>query len=294
MPTPADNPVTAEKAALGRRLFLDPILSRDRSVSCSTCHDPQQGFTDDLSQAKGVFGRVGTRRSPKLINRGYGRSFFWDGRIQTLEEQVLQPVINSLEMDLTLPEAVDRLRADDRYSKDFGAVFGDEPNQDDLARALSSYVRTILSGDSRYDRYVAGDAAALSEQEKLGLKVFREKGNCVTCHMGPNLTDERFHNTGVGYKNGRFSDEGRFVVTEKEEDRGAFKTPTLRDAALTPPYMHDGSLATLDDVVDSYDDGGIPNPNLDSEISRLNLSDDEKAALVAFLEALNGKLREGL
>ena len=294
MPVPADNPLTEQKVALGKRLFLDPLLSRDRSVSCATCHLPERAFTDDLPTAKGVFGRNGTRRVPKLINRGYGQSFFWDGRISTLEEQVLQPVINSLEMDLTLAEAVDRLRADDDYVREFTAVFGKEPSQDDLGRALASYVRTILSGDSSYDRYVAGDASALNEQQKLGLEVFRNKGNCVTCHLGPNLTDERFHNTGVGYEDGSFVDEGRFIVTKREKDRGAFKTPTLRDVALTPPYMHDGSLENLEDVVDEYDEGGTANPSLDREMGKLDLSDGEKAALVAFLKTLTGKLQHGL
>ena len=294
MPIPAENPLTTEKVTLGKMLFADPVLSRDRSVACSTCHLPEQAFTDELPNAKGVFGRIGPRRVPKLINRGYGRSFFWDGRIATLEEQVLQPVINSLEMDLTLPEAVARLQADQRYVAEFQNAFGDEPNQEDLARALASYVRTVLSGDSPYDRYVAGDPGALNEEERLGLQVFRTKGNCLTCHMGPNLTDERFHNTGVAYKEGEFVDDGRFVATKRPQDRGAFKTPTLRDVALTPPYMHDGSLRTLEDVIDDYDKGGTPNPNLDPEISELRLTDKEKAALVAFLKALTGKLQEGL
>ena len=213
MPIPPDNQLTPEKVALGKRLFLDPILSADRTVSCASCHDPEQSFTDKLPKAKGVFGQLGPRRVPKLVNRGYGRSFFWDGRIPTLEEQVLQPVINSLEMDLPLKQAVARLRADERYVAEFGAVFGRAPSQEDLARALASYVRTILSGDSPYDRYVAGDANALNEQEKLGLAVFRGKGACGSCHIGPNLTDERFHNTGVGYEDGKFLDDARSAST---------------------------------------------------------------------------------
>ena len=294
VPVPADNPLTAAKAALGKRLFLDPILSADRTVSCASCHDPERAFTDDRPKAVGVFGRVGPRRVPKLVNRGYGRSFFWDGRIPTLEEQVLQPVINSLEMDLTLAEAVERLDSDRSYAEEFDRAFGRGPNEEDLARALASYVRTILSGDSPYDRYLAGDADALDEAQRRGLEVFRGKGNCVTCHLGPNLTDERFHNTGVGYQGGRFADDGRLVATGREQDRGAFKTPTLRDVARTPPYMHDGSIATLADVIEDYDKGGTPNPNLDPEIRPLDLETAEKTALEAFLRALSGTVREGL
>ena len=293
MPISEGNPLTAEKVALGRRLFSDPILSADESLACSSCHDPDRAFTDDRSKAVGVFGRVGPRRVPKLVNRGYGRSFFWDGRIPSLEQQVLEPVVNELEMDLSLAEAETRLRADASYAAEFMAVFGQVPDREALAKALASYVRTILSGDSRYDRYVAGEADALNERERLGLEVFRAKGNCVTCHLGPNLTDERFHNTGVGYKDGQFVDDGRFAVTGRPGDRGAFKTPTLRDVALTSPYMHDGSLETLARVIEDYDRGGTPNPYLDPEIRELNLSDGEKDALEAFLRALNGALQEG-
>ena len=294
MPVPGDNPLTPERVALGRRLFLDPILSADRSISCASCHVPERSFTDDRPRSVGVSGRVGPRRVPKLLNRGYGRSFFWDGRIRTLEEQVLQPVTNTLEMDLELVDAVERLRADAAYASGFHEAFGRQPNEDDLARALASYVRTILSGDSRYDRYVAGDSNALDPTERVGLEVFRTKGNCVTCHLGPNLTDERFHNTGVGYKDGRFGDDGRFTVTGREQDRGAFKTPTLRNVAQTAPYMHNGSIETLEDVIDDYDEGGTANPYLDREVTKLGLTESEKAALTAFLKALSGTVREGL
>lgn len=294
MRVPDDNPLTAEKVALGKRLFSDPILSADRSVSCATCHDPERAFTDDRPKAVGVYGRTGPRRVPKLVNRGYGRSFFWDGRIPTLEEQVLQPVVNSLEMDLPLAEAVERLKADETYAELFLAAFGQPPDENALANALASYVRTILSGGSRYDRYVAGESEALNERERLGLEIFRTKGNCVTCHLGPNLTDESFHNTGIGFADGRFVDDGRFTVTEDPRDRGAFKTPTLRDVALTAPYMHDGSLTTLERVIEDYDRGGTPNPQLDPEIQKLNLSEPEKEALAAFLRTLTGTIQEGL
>ena len=293
MPVPPDNPLTPDKAALGRKLFHDPVLSEDRSISCANCHDPERSFTDDRPKAVGIFGQVGQRRVPKLLNRGYGRSFFWDGRIPTLEEQVLQPVTNSLEMSLSLAEAVRRLGSDPRYASEFRKVFGRAPDEVGLAQALASYVRTIVSGNSRYDRYVAGDTSAFDDVERLGLEVFRNKGNCVTCHLGPNLTDERFHNTGIAFKDGRFVDNGRFVATGREGDLGAFKTPTLRNVADTAPYMHDGSLESLEEVIDDYDEGGTANPYLDDEIRELGLSAGEKAALEAFLKTLTGTVREG-
>lgn len=294
LPVPEDNPLTAEKVALGKRLFNDPLLSRDESLSCATCHDPENAFTDNRPTAVGVFERKGTRRVPKLVNRGYGKSFFWDGRIPTLEEQVVQPILNELEMDMTIEESVERLRREDEYTAAFQNAFGREANGEDLARALASYVRTIVSGNSRYDQYIAGDRSALSEIERRGLEVFRGKGDCTLCHLGPNLTDEQFHNTGISWKDGEFSDEGRSKVTGNEHDRGAFKTPTLREVARTAPYMHDGSLATLEDVVEFYAKGGEKNPYLDREIQPLRLKPEEKTALVAFLRTLSGTVREGL
>ncbi len=285
LPSPEANPLTPEKVAMGRELFSDRRLSRDQTISCATCHDPNRAFTDAKPTAVGVFGRHARRRVPAIVNRGYGRSFFWDGRIATLEEQVLQPVINRDEMDMTLEEALARLRSDSRYSTLTG---------EGLAQALACYVRTILAGDSPYDRYIAGDREALSAQARLGLQIFRRKGNCASCHLGPNLTDERYHNTGMAWREGRFMDTGRFAVTKREQDLGAFKTPTLRQVASRAPYMHDGSVASLDDVVEYYDRGGNRNANLDPELQPLGLDQAEKQALVAFLRSLSGVVREGM
>ncbi len=294
MPIPTDNPLSADRAALGKRLFFDKALSRDRSISCATCHDPAHAFTDDRATAVGVFGRKGPRRVPKLVNRGYGRSFFWDGRIATLEEQALQPIQNELEMDMTLEDAVQRLRDSGVYSAEFLKTFRREINADDLGKALAGYVRTIVSGDSPYDRYMNGSRKALPPEARRGLEIFRGKGNCGACHIGPNLTDELFHNTGVGWQDGKFTDPGRFEVSGEQGDLGAFKTPTLREAAAAAPYMHDGSLATLEDVIEHYDQGGKRNPHLDSEMEPLELSKEEKQALLAFLKSLSGKLTDGL
>ena len=292
MPVPDDNPLTAEKVALGQRLFHDSILSSDRKTACATCHDPRNAFTDRRPVSIGVFGRKGTRRVPTLVNRGYGSAFFWDGRASSLEEQVLQPIQNPRELDAALGEVLARLKSDPAYPQLFQQVFGREVNVEDLSRALASYVRTILSGDSPMDRYASGDPQALSAQAQEGLRLFRGKGNCTACHLGPNFTDEQFHNTGVAWRDTKLLDSGRFAVTGKESARGAFKTPTLREVARTAPYMHDGSLATLEEVIEFYDRGGNPNPYLDPELHPLKLTPEEKLALVAFLKALSGTVHE--
>ena len=294
MPVPEDNPLTRDKVELGRQLFSDPILSRDKSLACAGCHEPERAFTDGRTVSRGVFGRKGTRHVPTLINRGYGRAFFWDGRISSLEEQVLQPIQDPKEMDMTLKDVVERLRGDREYSELFQAVFGGIPTHVDLANALASYVRTILSGNSPVDRYDTGEREALSQQERQGLGTFFSKGNCWVCHFGPTFTDERFRNTGVAWRDGELLDQGRYMVTGKEEDRGAFKVPTLREVARTAPYMHDGSLATLEEVIDFYNRGGNPNPYLDSELLPLKLTSEEKQALISFLHALSGRVQDGI
>ncbi len=276
-PAPEENPPTRAKIALGRRLFFDKALSRDRSIACATCHDPQHAFTDGRPVAVGIQHRTGPRNVPTLVNRVFGKSFFHDGRAATLEQQALEPILNPREMDLTLGEIKART--------------GREPTE--VSRALASFVRSILSGNSPYDRFVNGDTQALSVQARLGLSIFRGKGGCTTCHVGPNLTDERFHNTGVAWPGGELRDPGRFGVSGHPEDRGAFKTPTLREIARTAPYMHDGSLATLEDVVEYYDKGGNPNPGLDTDLHALHLTAEEKRALVALLKSLSGTIREG-
>ncbi len=294
MPVPEDNPLTLEKVALGRRLFFDPILSRDYSLACASCHDPRRAFVDGLPIAVGIEDRHGTRNAPVLVNRVYGKAQFLDGRAASLEEQALQPIENPKEFDMTLEEVVTRLKSHSDYAAFFQAAFGREANAEDLARAVASYVRTILSGDAPIDRYMNGEREALSEQARAGLRLFRGKANCTACHLGPIFSDEQFHNTGVAWREGELLDPGRFAVTGKEEDRGAFKTPTLREVTRTAPYMHDGSLATLNDVIEFYNRGGNPNPHLDPELRPLHLKEEEKEALLAFLKRLSGTITEGL
>ena len=292
-PIPEDNPVTAAKVKLGKKLFGEKLLSRDHSLACKGCHQPKRAFTDGRAKAIGVYGRQGSRSVPTLVNRAYGLAFFWDGRTSTLEEQVIKPIESEAEMDMTVGEAVDRLKRKSRYRKMFQQAFRREPNGEDLARALASYVRTIYSGDSPFDRYIYGKRGALTDQQRRGLRIFRGKGNCTACHIGPTLTDEDFHNTGVAWRDDKIQDEGRSAITGEPELKGAFKTPTLRETARTAPYMHDGSLATLQDVINFYSDGGRKNPHLDEEIKPRNLTSQEKQDLLAFLQSLTGTIEQG-
>jgi cytochrome c peroxidase len=269
MPIPDANPLTPQKIALGRRLFFDKRLSLDGTLACASCHDPKLAFSDGRKVAVGIGGAEGIRSAPAIVNRGYGRTFFWDGRAKTLEEQALVPILNPKELGMTEAEIERRTGL----------------KIDDVTAALASYVRTIRAGDSRFDRYASGNQRALSDLEKAGLAVFRGKARCNTCHVGPNFTDENFHNTGVAWRDGSLVDLGA--------GEGRFKVPTLREVARTAPYMHDGSLATLEDVVDYYDRGGNANPGLDEDIRPLHLNAEEKRALVAFLRSLSGTIREG-
>jgi cytochrome c peroxidase len=300
MPSPANNPLRPHTVALGRRLFFDRMLSSDGSVACASCHDPARAFAGGRTIAVGADGRSGRRNVPALVNRGYGRAFFWDGRAATLEAQVLQPIVNPLELGAALPTVVSRLANDATYAAAFQVAFGRAPNADDLARALASYVRTIVSGDSPFDRTLAGPGRAMSPDARRGMSLFFGRAECWLCHAGPTLTDEQFHNTGIAWQPaahaasaGRFTDDGRFAVTRRAEDRGAFKTPGLREVARTAPYMHDGSVATLEEVVAHYNRGGRPNPHLDRRLRPLGLGAGDLRDLVAFLRALSGRVSEG-
>jgi cytochrome c peroxidase len=294
VPVPEDNTLTPAKVTLGRALFFDTRLSADGSLACATCHDPARAFTDGRAKSVGVFGRMGTRSAPALLNRAYGTAFFWDGRAPSLEAQVLEPLDNPNELGAGREAVVARLETQPEYRRGFHAAFGRSMTTTNLGQALASYLRSILSGNAPVDRYTSGEIGALTAEERAGLRVFRGKGNCVSCHFGPTFTDERFHNTGVAWRSGSVTDDGRFMASGRPEDRGAFKTPTLREVARTAPYMHDGSIATLSEVIDFYDRGGIANPNRDVELRSLHLVPAEKQALEAFLRALSGTVTEGL
>jgi cytochrome c peroxidase len=282
-PIPADNPLTAARVRLGRRLFFDPILSADGTVACASCHRPAHGFSSGPAGARGIHGQRATRRAPTLFNRAYGRAFFWDGRESSLEAQALRPIADPKEMGSRVADAVKRLRSDKKYRAAFAAAFPDGVTAANLARALASFERVLLRGGSRVDRfYQKADTAALSPQEVHGLWLYESKAGCWQCHGGPNFTDEKLHNTGVNWG----KDLGRYALTKQEADRGKFKTPTLRGVVLTAPYMHDGSLTTLEKVVEFYNRGGGANPNRDPLLRPLELSPEEVRALTAFLKAL--------
>lgn len=265
IPTPPDNPLRDDSIRLGRKLFFDKRLSKDNSLSCATCHDPNRAFTDQNPQAIGVNHQTGTRRSPRILNRAWGTKFFWDGRSPTLEDQVLQPIANPIEMALPLNEAIEKLNQIDDYKPI------DAPK---LAKALASYVRTILAGNSPYDQYLAGNQSALTPQQQKGLQLFRGKANCISCHLGPNLTDEELHQTGVH---------------PKPQEKG-IKTPSLRQIAQAAPYFHDGSAKDLNEVINHYNKGEAEDP----EIRPLHLTEPEKQSLIEFLKSLTGEIREGL
>lgn len=319
---PADNPLTAEKVALGEALFFEKRLSVDGTVSCATCHDPAMAFADGNMLAVGVNRKVGVRNAPTVLNAMFSRRLFWDGRARTLEEQAKQPLVNPLEMGMPDHAAVvARLEAIAEYRRQFREVFGEQGiTADTVAKALAAYERTQLSADSPFDRFIGGDAGAMSEAQQRGWKLFQTKARCINCHSftpsAPFFSDFDFHNTGIATKDvpleklageagravraepdgaralGRlahtegFSDLGRFLITGREREIGAFRTPGLRDIELTAPYMHDASEKTLLDVVRFYNRGGEQNKHLDKEMRPLGLTDAEMSDLVEFMRAL--------
>ena len=286
---PDDNPMGEAKIALGKQLFFDPRLSKDGSVSCASCHIPSHGFADPNPISPGIGGRRGARHAPTVLNRLFSKEQFWDGRAADLEAQAHLPLINPDEMGMTShEEVVANVRAVPGYAPLFAAVYGD-PGIDmpRIAQAIAAYERTVLTGDSPYDRYVAGDHGALRDDQVRGLTVFLGRGRCVTCHVGFNFSDENYRNIGVGM-DAPAPDLGRYAVTRRDEDRGAFKTPTLRNVALTAPYMHDGSEPTLEAVVELYDRGGVRNAWLSKDVQPLGLPPQEKRDLIAFMQALTG------
>ncbi len=285
---PKDNPYSAAKAELGKILYFDKRLSADGTVSCATCHDPKFAFTDGAPVSTGIQGQKGGRSAPTVINRAWSLAQFWDGRVPSLEAQAMGPMANPIEMGNTHATIVKDLRAIAGYKPLFVAAFGDENiTIDKVVKAIATFERTVMSGDSPYDRWKAGKPGPMSDAAIRGYHVF-QKAQCDACHEGHNFTSNMYSNIGVGMDK-QDPDVGRFAVTKDPSDWGAFKTPTLREVEHTAPYMHDGSLKTLEEVVDFYDKGGVPNKNLDSHVKPQHLRPEEKADLVAFLKALSGK-----
>ncbi len=280
---PEDNPLTPEKIALGKQLFWDKRWSRNGTVACVSCHDPNHGWADPRRFSTRWDGTLTPRHSPTLVNRLFSDVQQWAGTRTSLEDQVAKA------SDQTPELLVKNLGGIRGYQEQFRKVFGTEVTPAGVAKAIAAYERTILSGDAPYDRFRAGETGALSASAKRGLALFEGKARCKSCHVGFNLTDENYRNVGVGMDREK-PDLGRYTVTKVEEHKGAFKTPTLRDVARRPPYMHDGSLATLAEVVAFYNRGGVASPWRAAEVAPLGLSAEEQADLVAFLEALTGQV----
>jgi cytochrome c peroxidase len=286
---------TPQRVRLGRWLFYDKRLSADGTIACATCHVPAQAFSELTSVSSGIRGQKGGRKAPSFINQAWTLfpHFFWDGRAGSLEEQALGPVANPIEMGNTHEAMVGTLSKVGAYGKYFKEAFGtDQITKERVAIAIADYERTRMSGNSPWDRWRQNrNASAVSAEVKKGHELFFGKAGCNQCHLGQNFTDSTFHNLGIGWnpKSRRFADQGRSLVTRAQTDQGSFKTPTLRDVGLHPPYMHDGSLKTLREVVRHYSVGGTRNPNLDPKMQALNLTEAEITALVKFMEALEGE-----
>ena len=312
VPIPEDNPPTIETVALGRKLFFDPVFSRDSKVSCASCHDPKTGMADARPVSEGVSGKKGTRNAPSILNVAYASPLFWDGRAATLEKQAEMPVGNPLEMNHSLVGVERKLMASSEYVKLFAKAWGEGPiTYEMVAKSLASYERTLVSGNSAFDRYYyGGDKTAMNESAIRGLKLFLDPSlkaaNCVSCHRldahFSTFTEPRFHNTGVAWnpKTGSYQDLGRFEITSNERQKAAFRSLTLRNIALTSPYMHDGSMKTLEEVIDFYFEGGRPNLYLSNDMPAPGLPNipkeqqaQAKKDLVEFLKALTGEMPAG-
>lgn len=277
--------LTPERVALGKRLFFDKSLSRDSTVSCGSCHRQDIGFTDGLETSIGIEGRRVPRNAMHLANLAWATSQFWDGGVPTLELQVIAPIENPLEMDNTIGEVLNRLGADPTYVAAFTEAYGRGPDLHTLTHAIAAFERTLISDQSPFDRFVTGeDPSALSPAAVRGMTLFfGEKAECFHCHSGNLLSDFTFQNNGL-YAN--YPDAGRFNVTNNPQDIGKFKTPSLRNVAITAPYMHDGSIATLEDVIRHYESGGKGHVNQNPLVRPFALTDQERADLLAFLNAL--------
>ena len=284
IPAPKNNPITKEKIALGKKLFFDPILSRANNISCMSCHDPVKGWSDSDPVATGDQGRKGPRNSPSILNSAYQYIYFWDGRAKSLEEQSLGPIASHVEMNLEPKLAVEKLKKNAVYAEMFKKIFPKEGlSVETLAKALATFERSIVSGESRFDKWIAGDEKQLNDAEAKGFNVFLQKGNCNVCHGSFRFSDQSFNNIGIDN-----NDTGRAKVKKRALWKGAFKTPTLRNIANSAPYFHDGSVATLEEAVSICAKGGRDeNATVSALLIDKNLSEEEVKSIVVFLETLS-------
>lgn len=286
VPVPKDNPMTAEKVELGKLLYFDTRLSKDGTVSCATCHDPKMAWAEHTPTSKGIKGQFGGRNAPTVINAAYATAQFWDGRAPSLEAQAVGPVGNPIEMGHSMPDLIKQLAGVAEYKERFQKVFGTEPNEEGLGKAIAAFERTVLSGNSPYDKFKKGDKAAMNESAQRGMKLFEDAG-CANCHAAPLLSTYDYENAGVGKP-----ENGRMDVTKKEEDKGKFRIPALRNVADTAPYFHDGSAKTLEEAVALMAAGGKDNPNLSEmlkDVRNAKIDAQGQKDLVEFLKALSGE-----
>lgn len=291
VPTPNENVPTAARIDLGRHLFFDPRLSGEGNMSCATCHNPALGWSDGLATAKGVKSTILPRATQTLINTAFNTIQMWDGRKKDLEDQAMGPMEAHAEMNMDTAKLFKWLNESPGYRKMFDAAYpGEAINAATLSKAMAAFERTVVMNDSPFDRWLAGDAKAMTAQQVRGFDIFlsANKGNCAACHSAPSFTDNGFHNIGLVSWGNLLPDMGRYVQKPVPRLKGAFKTPQLRGIALTAPYFHDGSAETLKDVIALYDKGGIITTNLDPNIKPLKLSAQDKEDLLAFLHALTG------
>jgi cytochrome c peroxidase len=284
LPDHVGAPLTEASVRLGKALFFDARLSRDGTIACASCHFPERAFSDTIALSRGVEGRLGMRNAPPLTNLAWHPAFFRDGGIPTLEQQAIAPIHDPVEMDFNVQQAAALLADEEPYASLSMLAYGERLNALHLVRSLANYQRTLVSGWSRYDRFRQGDGTALSQQERHGMELFNSDAlGCGTCHSGHDLTDHRYHNIGL-YTDS--PDPGRERITLDAADHGRFKTPTLRNIALTAPYMHDGSMVSLEEVVDHFARGGQPAPNKSPLVNGFGLNEQDRSDLVAFLKAL--------
>lgn len=288
-PAPANNAMTPARIELGKALFFDPRLSSDRNLSCAGCHNPMFGWSDGLPTAKGNKSKVLGRATPTIVNTGYNTLMMWDGRKASLEDQAMGPLESTDEMKMEVNLLLKWLNEEPAYKAMFSKAYpGEAIDNNTVSKAIASFERSVVSNNSPFDRWLKGDRKAMTKQQIIGFRLFSDpnKGNCIACHQPPNFTDGGFHNIGLASYHSEHPDLGRYAIKRLPSLKGAFKTPTLRDVALTAPYFHDGSAKNLMEVVQHYNSGGVNSADLSRDIKPLNLTREEMESIVAFMQAL--------
>lgn len=300
---PSENPYSVAKAQLGEALFFEKRLSKGNEVACASCHQPENGWSDSRRRSFGIDSLTANRHSMSLLNIAFSDKFFWDARVNSLEAQVLHPITNPVEMDQPIAKGIEKIKSVDKYDRLFKAAYGDKSiNADRIIKAIATFERTIISGETKFDKFISGDTDLYTDQEVKGLHLYRTKAQCINCHNTPYFSDNQLHNTGLSYFGRDYQDLGHFLASGEEEDIGKFKTPTLRNLLDHKPWMHNGNFRNLTEVVDFYNLGNpsplpkrninagkLNTPSLSPILKELNLTEEEKDALIAFLKTLQSQ-----